>query len=61
MFKNIFKKNTITKLGRWGITYDNRILEKRINWANHDHCGSEICENILITNTKRKKEKKEKT
>ena len=51
MFKNIFKKNTITKLGRWGVTYDNQVLEKRINWANHDHCGSEICEKYFDNET----------
>ena len=51
MFKNILKKNTITKLGRWGVTYDNQVLEKRINWANHDHCGSEICEKYFDNET----------
>jgi hypothetical protein len=45
MFKNLFKMSMPVKLGRWSVTYEASILEKRINWANHDHCGSEVCEN----------------
>ena len=44
MFKNLLKKTKPLKLGRWGVTYESQVLEKRINWANHDHCGSEVCE-----------------
>ena len=44
MFKNLLKKSKPLKLGRWGVTYEGSILEKRINWANHDHCGP--CGNI---------------
>tara|TARA_B100001094_G_scaffold329408_1_gene392073 strand:- start:4333 stop:4599 length:267 start_codon:yes stop_codon:yes gene_type:complete len=44
MFKNLLKKSKPLKLGRWGVTYEGSVLEKRINWANHDHCGSEVCE-----------------
>ena len=43
MFKFLKRTKPII-LGRWGITYEQRVLDKRINWANHDHCGSEICE-----------------
>ena len=39
MFKNLLKKSKPLKLGRWGVTYEGSVLEKRINWANHDHCG----------------------
>ena len=36
---------------------DIKIQEQRINWANHDHCGSEICEKKFDKN--KQKEKKE--
>jgi len=43
-FRNIFKKmfstsNKNVPLGRWTITYDNKQLEKKVYYANHDHCG----------------------
>lgn len=56
MFKNLLKKSKPLKLGRWGVTYDASTLEKRINWANHDHCGSEVCENHFVNDKKEKKE-----
>ena len=52
----IKKTNLQPKLGRWGVTYEKNVLDKRINWANHDHCGSEICEKLL----EKKKEEEEK-
>lgn len=65
---NFIKKTKPTKLGRWDVTYDAQILEKRINWANHDHCGSEVCEKHFVNEkkekvkswTKRLEEKKKK-
>tara|TARA_B100001093_G_scaffold511705_1_gene580145 strand:+ start:1229 stop:1522 length:294 start_codon:yes stop_codon:yes gene_type:complete len=49
MFRNLLrKKNFQPKLGRWGVTYEKKVLDKRINWANHDHCGSELCEKHFI-------------
>ena len=56
MFKNLLKKTKPLKLGRWGVTYEAPVLEKRINWANHDHCGSEVCENHFVKNIKENKE-----
>jgi hypothetical protein len=53
----IKKSNLQPKLGRWGVTYEEHILDKRINWANHDHCGSEICEKFFDDKDKEKKEK----
>ena len=26
-------------LGRWGIQYDERVIDRKINQANEDHCG----------------------
>jgi hypothetical protein len=52
MFKNLLKKSKPLKLGRWGVTYHGPTLEKRINWANHDHCGSEVCENHFVNDKK---------
>jgi|TARA_B110000858_G_scaffold130878_1_gene148794 hypothetical protein len=59
MFKNLLKKSTPLKLGRWGVTYEASVLEKRINWANHDHCGSEVCENNFIKDNKTKNKTKQ--
>ena len=56
MFKNLLKKTKPLKLGRWGVTYEEPVLEKRINWANHDHCGSKVCENHFVKNKKENKE-----
>ena len=56
MFKFLKKTRPIV-LGRWGVTYEKEILDKRINWANHDHCGSEICEKYFSDKDKGKKEK----
>ena len=51
MIRNLFKrKNLQPKLGRWGVTYEKPVLDKRINWANHDHCGSEVCEKHFTNN-----------
>tara|TARA_B100000123_G_C25531362_1_gene341105 strand:+ start:201 stop:443 length:243 start_codon:yes stop_codon:yes gene_type:complete len=58
MLKNFLKKQNPVKLGRWNITYDNATLEKKINWANHDHCGSELCDKHFIDNQEKKTEKK---
>ena len=58
MLKNFLKKQNPVKLGRWNITYDNATLEKKINWANHDHCGSELCDKHFIDNQEIKTEKK---
>tara|TARA_S200000501_G_C20368335_1_gene545076 strand:+ start:298 stop:576 length:279 start_codon:yes stop_codon:yes gene_type:complete len=48
MLRMLFKKKNIPlKLGRWNTVIqqnDNNYIEKNIDWANHDHCGSEICE-----------------
>ena len=31
MFKNLLKKTKPLKLGRWGVTYESKVLDKRIN------------------------------
>ena len=56
MLSRLLKKSKPIKLGRWSVTNDIKIQEQRINWANHDHCGSEICEKKFH---KEKNEKKE--
>ena len=46
----IRKKSNPLKLGRWNTVIQNNndnyknYIDKNIDWANHDHCGSEICE-----------------
>ena len=31
-------------LGRWGIQYDQRIIDRKITQANEDHCGCCVAE-----------------
>ena len=51
---NFFKKSKIPyKLGRWNIGEPVAVIQKKADWANHDHCGSELCEQYF--------EKKDKT
>ena len=57
MLSRLLRKPKPIKLGRWRVTDDIKIQEQRINWANHDHCGSEICEKKFDKN--KQKEKKE--
>jgi hypothetical protein len=33
-------KNNIKHLGRWGIDYDTKIINTKIDLSNYDHCGS---------------------
>lgn len=49
MLRFLFKKQYPVKLGRWNIIYDNEIIDKKINWANHDHCGSDLCDKHFIS------------
>lgn len=48
-------------LGRWNTIYEgrtheinlvNKAIEKNVYWANHDHCGGEICRTPLKTKNK---------
>ena len=55
MISRFLRKAKPIKLGRWTVNNDIKVQEQRINWANHDHCGSEICEKKI---TKEKKVKK---
>ena len=56
MFRNLLKKKNLQpKLGRWAVTYEPKVLDKRINWANHDNCGSEICEKHFVKEKEKKK------
>jgi hypothetical protein len=42
---NFFKKSKVPyKLGRWNIGEPVAVIQKKADWANHDHCGSELCE-----------------
>ena len=44
-YKIILKRNiTAPVLGRWRVDKEKFEEDKIIDWANHDHCGSEICE-----------------
>ena len=41
------------------INENNRFVDTNIDWANHDHCGGEIC-NEFFVNKNNEKETKEK-
>ena len=58
MLSRLLRKSKPIKLGRWSVTDDIKIQEQRINWANHDHCGSEICEKGFDNKKEKKQEKK---
>lgn len=38
-------------LGRWGIQYDEKVIDRKIIQANEDHCG--CCDDVVV---KKKKE-----
>ena len=43
-YKIILKRNiTAPALGRWRVDKKKREEDKTIDWANHDHCGSDSC------------------
>jgi hypothetical protein len=38
--KKPMRNNDIKHLGRWDIVYDSKIINKKIDLSNNDHCGS---------------------
>lgn len=51
--KILFSKDKPILLGRWS-TVINKNTDSLIDWANHDHCGSELC--VIPEREKRLKE-----
>lgn len=45
IIRNFTRNKTCGSLmGRWGMINDNsKHANKNIDWANHDHCGGELC------------------
>jgi hypothetical protein len=41
IFLNIFKKETHSpiKIGRWNINYSQKIIDRKMDLSNEDHCG----------------------
>lgn len=40
IFHRIFvKENPVVHLGRWNVVYCNKILDRKIDLSNEDHCG----------------------
>tara|TARA_B100001057_G_scaffold461020_1_gene512633 strand:- start:149 stop:358 length:210 start_codon:yes stop_codon:yes gene_type:complete len=55
LLKRLFtKQQYITELGRWNTNKNSLFVVKNIDFANHDHCGGELCK-IPV---KKKEEKK---
>jgi len=45
-------------LGRWGIQYDQRIIDRKIIQANEDHCG--CCVDVVVVGDETKKKNNNK-
>ena len=40
MFARLFKKSNMPiRLGRWGVGSSQKIMDRKVELANHDHCG----------------------
>lgn len=65
LIKNMFKRTTpIKHLGRWNTVQKPEYINLNTDWANHDHCGGEVCqlpENKTNQNNETKKTNTEKT
>lgn len=58
------KKNSVGYLGRWNTIIDlnetrdiSKDIEKNCDWANHDHCGGELCSRQAIIKDKKETKK----
>ena len=39
MFARLFKTSTKTRLGRWSLVSSQKVMNRKVELANHDHCG----------------------
>ena len=39
MFLRIFKSSAQPRLGRWSVASSKKIIDRKVELANHDHCG----------------------
>jgi hypothetical protein len=46
-------------LGRWGIQYDEKVIDRKIIQANEDHCG--CCVDVVVVGDETKKNNKKKS
>jgi hypothetical protein len=46
-----FTKNPTIHLGRWSIIHNTKVVKKRVDLANEDHCGP--CGQYIITKIKK--------
>jgi hypothetical protein len=44
-------------LGRWGIQYDEKVIDRKINQANEEHCG--CCVDVVVVGDGMKKKEPE--
>ncbi len=63
--RNMLKRTTpIKHLGRWNTVQKPEYINLNTDWANHDHCGGEVCqlpENKTNENKETKNTNTEKT
>lgn len=56
VFVRLFTKKRTSwqlPLGRWAITEIKENIDKKIDFANHDHCGGEMCQKVVINKEKK--------
>lgn len=51
--RNLTTKTSIKYLGRWSVDKPIEAINKNIDWSNHDHCGSDLC-NLMNLNQEKK-------
>jgi hypothetical protein len=39
IIRRFFMKDQVVHLGRWNIVYCNKLLDRKIDLSNEDHCG----------------------
>jgi len=42
------QNNTTMMVGRWNLEYDNAIQNRKVYWANMDHCGCCDQKNVTV-------------
>ena len=56
MFLHLFKNSAKTRLGRWSVGSSKKIMDRKVELANHDNCGpcppikkyeSDACDNSM--------------
>ena len=52
--KKLFRRIEYPKLGRWALIRDTKIINRKVDLANEDHCGCCVEESNKKTENKKK-------